>query len=281
MSWFRVTPLDDCDESGNLPAGSEGKLSTGIPPLDEILNGGLTADRLYLIEGMPGTGKTTLGLQFLLDGVRRGESGLYVALSETKRELEGIAASHGWSLDGIDIYELVDPTASVEAQSQYTMFEPAEIELGTTVQRVLDRVKATVPDRVVFDSLSEMRLLSAGSLRYRRQILSLKQFFTGSGCTVLILDDHSGVDSDHQLQSIAHGVIRLEHLLSDYGGERRRLRIIKMRGSNFVGGVHDMRIAEGGLQVFPRIGGQPTTMNNSSDVLNTGNALLIPCWVGV
>lgn len=205
------------------------KISTGIAPLDEILHGGLTADRMYLIEGVPGTGKTTLALQFLLEGARQGETGLYVTLSETKQELEGVAASHGWSLDNIDIYELFDTESSDQARLQCTMFEPSEIELSNTVDGVLERVKETKPKRVVFNSLSEMRLLSQGSLRYRRQILALKQFFVGRGCKVLLLDDYSGADDQH-LQSIAHGVIRLEHLLSDYGGERRRLRVVAQHG---------------------------------------------------
>ncbi|WP_286764248.1 MULTISPECIES: ATPase domain-containing protein [Rhodopirellula] len=230
---------------------SPSKISTGNPPLDDILHGGLTADRLYLVEGMPGTGKTTLALQFLLEGARKGENGLYVTLSETKQELEGVAESHGWSLDNIDIYELIDTKATEDARLQYTMFEPSEIELSTTVDGVLERVRELQPTRVVFDSLSEMRLLSQGSLRYRRQILALKQFFVGRGCTVLLLDDYSGLDDQH-LQSIAHGVIRLEHLLSDYGGERRRLRILKHRGTSFIGGAHDLRIVRGGLKVFPR-----------------------------
>lgn len=200
---------------------------------------------------MPGTGKTTLALQFLREGARQGEVGLYVTLSETKQELQGVAESHGWKLDGVDIYELVDTEAIEDPRLQYTMFEPAEIELGSTVDGVLERVKRLQPKRVVFDSLSEMRLLSQGSLRYRRQILALKQFFVGRGCTVLMLDDYSGSDDQH-LQSIAHGVIRLEHLLTDYGGERRRLRVLKLRGSSFIGGAHDMRLVRGGLKVYPR-----------------------------
>ncbi|WP_404308449.1 ATPase domain-containing protein [Neorhodopirellula lusitana] len=272
------------------------KISTGIAPLDDILRGGLTADRLYLVEGVPGTGKTTLALQFLLEGARQGEAGLYVTLSETKRELEGVAASHGWSLDNIDIHELVDTEAAGDARLQYTMFEPAEIELGTTVDGVLERVKQLEPKRVVFDSLSEMRLLSQGSLRYRRQILALKQFFVGRGCTVLLLDDHSGTEEQH-LQSIAHGVIRLEHLLSDYGGERRRLRIVKHRGNSFIGGSHDMRIVRGGLKVYPReaidqiVGTTPTHLVNSGNEafdellgggLNAGTSALLlgPAGVG-
>ncbi|MCA9146232.1 MAG: circadian clock protein KaiC [Planctomycetaceae bacterium] len=228
------------------------QLSTGVPALDDILHGGLTADRLYLVEGDPGTGKTTLAIQFLLEGIKRGESGLYVTLSETKHELEGVARSHGWSLDGIEIHELVDPTDSVESQAQYTMFEPSEIELGSTIRSVLDKVEALKPSRVVFDSLSEMRLLSQGPLRYRRQVLSLKQFFVGRGCTTLLLDDHASAEQDQQLQSIAHGVIRLEQLLSDYGSVRRRLRVIKHRGCDFIGGAHDIRLVRGGMQVFPR-----------------------------
>ncbi|TWU46523.1 ATPase domain-containing protein [Rubripirellula reticaptiva] len=246
------------------------KISTGNASLDEILLGGLTSDRLYLVEGMPGTGKTTLALQFLLEGVRSGEKGLYVTLSETKRELEGVAESHGWDLSGIDIYELVDTEGVEDPRLQYTMFEPAEIELGTTVDGVLERVKALQPKRVVFDSLSEMRLLSQGSLRYRRQILALKQFFVGRGCTVLLLDDYSGVDDQH-LQSIAHGVIRLEHLLSDYGGERRRLRILKHRGSTFIGGAHDMRIERGGLQIYPRETTEKFVGSPDTHLVNSGN----------
>lgn len=250
------------------------QISTGIQALDEIMHGGLTADRLYLIEGSPGTGKTTLSLQFLLDGIRHGETGLYVTLSETRRELEGIARSHGWSLEGIHIHELVDPTDSIVSQAQYTMFEPSEIELGSTINSVLDKVKDINPQRVVFDSLSEMRLLSQGSLRYRRQILALKQFFVGRGSTTLLLDDHADSDGDQQLQSIAHGVIRLEQLLSDYGTERRRLRIIKHRGCDFIGGAHDVRIMKGGIQVFPRTTVENDQSNAVDLQLSSGNGEL-------
>ncbi|TWU17574.1 Circadian clock protein kinase KaiC [Novipirellula galeiformis] len=250
------------------------RISTGIASLDVIMNGGLTENRLYLIEGSPGTGKTTLSMQFLLDGVRKGETGLYVTLSETKRELEGIARSHGWSLDGIEIYELVDPSESIESQAQYTMFEPSEIELGSTIQGVLKKVKDLNPSRVVLDSLSEMRLLSQGPLRYRRQILALKQFFVGRNCTTLMLDDHGGSESDQQLQSIAHGVIRLEQLLSDYGGERRRLRIIKHRGCDFIGGTHDVQLTRGGMKVFPRKTFEPVDGIVSEQQRSSGNEAL-------
>ncbi|MFG0263045.1 MAG: ATPase domain-containing protein, partial [Novipirellula sp. JB048] len=250
------------------------RISTGISSLDEIMCGGLTANRLYLIEGSPGTGKTTMSLQFLLDGIRLGETGLYVTLSETKRELEGIARSHGWSLEGIHIYELVDPSDSIESQAQYTMFEPSEIELGSTIQGVLKRVNEINPVRVVLDSLSEMRLLSQGPLRYRRQILALKQFFVGRNCTTLMLDDHAGSDSDQQLQSIAHGVIRLEQLLGDYGGQRRRLQIIKHRGCDFIGGTHDVQLSRGGMQVFPRKTFEPEPGEVSREHRSSGNAAL-------
>lgn len=249
----------------------ERQISSGVDSLDEILHGGLTADRMYLVEGMPGTGKTTLGLQFLLSGARAGERGLYVTLSETKRELQSVAASHGWSLENIDIHELIDAGESNEdARLPYTMFEPSEIELGTTVDAILERFKTLQPSRIVFDSLSEMRLLSQGPLRYRRQILSLKQFFVGRGCTVLLLDDFSGQDDQH-LQSIAHGVLRLEHVLSDYGGERRRLRVIKYRGSDFIGGAHDMRIRRGGLTIFPRETRRPSVEVESLRIVDSGN----------
>ncbi|TWU10577.1 ATPase domain-containing protein [Allorhodopirellula heiligendammensis] len=246
------------------------KISSGISALDDILHGGLISDRMYLIEGMPGTGKTTLALQFLLEGARQGDRGLYVTLSETKEELEGVAQSHGWSLNNVDIHELVGNDGGDSARLQYTMFEPAEIELGTTVDAVLERVNQLQPKRVIFDSLSEMRLLSQGSLRYRRQILALKQFFVGRGCTVLLLDDYSGTDDQH-LQSIAHGVIRLEHLLSDYGGERRRLRIIKHRGTGFIGGAHDVRLVRGGLKVYPREVPPDTHATVETSLIDSGN----------
>lgn len=236
---------------------TEASISTGIETLDEIMHGGFTADRLYLIEGYPGTGKTTLAMQFLLDGAKQGHRGLYVSLSETRSELEGVAASHGWSLEGLEIHELVDQEELIHEQAQYTMFEPSEIELGATIDRVLKKIDAIRPQRIVFDSLSEMRLLAQGPLRYRRQILALKQFFVGRGCTTLMLDDKSGGDvatdtNEQLLRSIAHGVIRLEQALSEYGTVRRHLRIIKHRGRDFIGGVHDVAIKRGGMLVYPR-----------------------------
>ena len=227
--------------------------TTGVPGLDDILNGGLLSHRLYLIEGDPGAGKTTLALQFLLEGVQAGEKCLYITLSETKEELSAGAASHGWSLDGIEIVELIAEESDLDGESQVTMYHPSEVELTETTRRVLDAVEETNASRIVFDSLSELRLLAQNSLRYRRQILALKQFFIGRKCTVLLLDDRTSEGSDLQLQSIAHGVVSLDQLSPVYGAERRRLRVMKLRGSSFRGGYHDFTIREGGIVVFPRL----------------------------
>ncbi|WP_315861319.1 ATPase domain-containing protein [Roseiconus lacunae] len=235
--------MDEVDQGRTM-------ISTGVETLDQVLHGGLTAERLYLVEGSPGTGKTTLGMQFLLAGRDVGEKGIYVTLSESRQELKEIARSHGWSLEGIEIYELMDADETVE-RVQYTMFEPAEIELGNTVRNVQQQIERLKPDRIVFDSLSEMRLLSQGALRYRREILAFKQFLVGRGCTTLLLDDKSDGE-DQQLQSLAHGVIRLEQRLTDYGNERRFLRVIKHRGADFISGAHDLRLVRGGMNVFPR-----------------------------
>lgn len=228
-------------------------VATGIPELDHILGGGLTPNRLYLVEGNPGSGKTTLALQFLMDGARRGEPVLYVTLSETKEELAGVAQSHGWSLDGVTVCELIPTEDTLLPDAQTRMFHPSEVELSETTKTVLAEVERAKPMRVVFDSLSEMRLLAQNPLRYRRQILGLKQFFTGRHCTVLLLDDRTSEVTDLQLQSIAHGVVTLEHLAQDFGAERRRLRVMKMRGVQFRGGYHDFTIRRGGLAVFPRL----------------------------
>jgi len=225
---------------------------TGIAGLDEILGGGIPANHLYLIDGAPGSGKTTLALQFLLEGVGLGERGLYVTLSESRDELVEVARSHGWSLDGIDVFEIASLGLSA-ADEGYTMFHPSEVELQETVDVILKTIEEHEPQRVVFDSLSEMRLLAREPLRFRRQILALKQFFSGRSCTVLLLDDKTGPERDLQLHSLAHGVIALDHVALDYGSERRRLLVTKIRGAQFRGGFHDFRIATGGLQVYPRI----------------------------
>ena len=231
----------------------EERISTGIPGLDNVLCGGVDAERLYLVEGEPGTGKTTLALQFLLEGARRGETGLYVTLSESERELRLVAKRHGFSLDKVSIFELVPPEASLDPERELTLFHPAELELTETSKLIFDRVNEIKPSRIVFDSLSEMRLLAQNPLRYRRQVLALKHFFAGRRCTVLLLDDFSSQEGDIQLHSIAHGVIILQQLALDYGSERRRLRVKKMRGINFRGGYHDFIIETGGIKVFPRL----------------------------
>ena len=237
-----------------------------------MLHGGLPRDHLYLIDGDPGTGKTTLALQFLLEGIAVGERGLYVTLSETAEELRATAASHGWKLDGIEIFELA---AADEPNSEtYTLFHPAEIELSRTVETVLAVVERVAPVRVVFDSLSEMRLMARDALRFRRQILALKQFFAGRGCTVLLLDDRSAPDGDRHLHSIAHGVISLEHLAMEYGAERRRLQVAKLRGLQFRGGYHDFRIRTGGLDVFPRILTEGRSQQRLGEELRSGSAEL-------
>ena len=230
-----------------------GIAATGIAGLDDILNGGLARSRLYVVEGVPGSGKTTLAAQFLMDGASRGEPVLYITLSETAEELRAVAESHGWSLDGVTIRELLPPEERLSADEQYTMFHPSEVELATTTKLILQDVDTLKPTRVVVDSLSEVRLVAGNSLRYRRQILALKQFFAGRRCTVLLLDDMTAADHDLHVQSIAHGVIQLQHLSPEYGGERRRLRVIKYRGSAYRGGYHDYLIRKGGIEVFPRL----------------------------
>src|SRR5437868_13014258 len=227
--------------------------STGIRGLDDVLGGGLSPGRLYLIEGTPGSGKTTLALQFLLEGASKGETVLYVTLSETLDELDGVGKSHGWDLSKLQMRELLPSQDTLHPDEQYTVFHPSEVELGETTQRVLADVEKLKPTRVVFDSLSELRLLAGTSLRYRRQILALKQFFAGRGCTVLLLDDMTSADHDLQVQSISHAVVRLEQVHSDYGSSRRRLLVVKYRGQQFRAGYHDYKIAKGGLMVFPRL----------------------------
>jgi circadian clock protein KaiC len=228
------------------------KATTGIAGLDDILRGGFPVGRVMLIEGDPGVGKTTLALQFLMEGAKRGEASVYVTLSETREELEQVAASHGWSLEGIEIFELAPPAAFQE-QEQNTFFHPSEVELAEMTKAVTDLCLKLQPHRLVFDSLSEIRLLAQSPLRYRREVLALKQFFAGRGCTILLLDDRTDRSSDSHLQSIAHGVVSLEQLVPLYGAHRRRLRITKLRGVDFRGGFHDFIIRRGSLEVFPRL----------------------------
>jgi len=230
-------------------------VDTGISGLDTILGGGLPANRLYLVEGAPGSGKTTLALQFLLTAAARGERTLYVTLSETTEELNAVAASHGWSLDGIDLFELATAEDVLGLGQEQSLLHPWEMELGETVKLITDEVERIRPARVVFDSLSEMRLLAQDPLRYRRQVLALKQFFAGRSATVLLVDDMTGNagERDVHLHSLSHGVVTLERLTLDFGAARRRLQIQKLRGVDFRAGFHDIAIRRGGIVVFPRL----------------------------
>ncbi len=245
------------------------RIPTGVPGLDMVLDGGLPAGRLYLVEGSPGTGKTTLALQFLLAGVEQGHTGLYFTLSESSGELNAVAESHGWSLDRIRLCELVSEEG-LNPDHDQSVLHPSELELGETIRSVIDEVESTRPARVVFDSLSEMRLLAQNPLRYRRRVLALKQFLTQRDCTVLLLDDRTSELGDLQLHSIAHGVILLEQILLEYGAERRRLRVVKLRGSSFRGGWHDYTIRRGGLTVFPRLVAHGHHLHVTDGAVSTG-----------
>jgi len=252
-----------------VPSPDDQRTPTGIEGLDHILGGGVTANRLYLVEGTPGTGKTTFALQFLLEGARRGEAGLYVTLSETEAELRAVARTHGWSLDPLELFELV-PEAGLDPDQEQTLLHPSEVELGETVRGVMERVDALKPKRVVLDSLSELRLLAQNPLRYRRQILALKHFFSSRDCTVLVLDDRTSEPGDLQLHSIAHGVISLDQTATGFGAERRQLRVIKMRGIKYSGGYHDMSIMTGGICVYPRLVAAEHRGTVGAEMLTTG-----------
>lgn len=228
-------------------------MKSGVAGLDEILGGGLPSNYVYLLQGDPGAGKTTLALQFLMEGARSGEPCAYLTLSESERELRAVAASHGWSLDGITIYEQLVSENVLRGERESTMFHPSEVELGRTVAALLDQVERLQPARVVVDSLAEIRLLSESSLRYRKQILALKQFFANRDVTALLIDDRTSAAHDVQLHSVPHGVVVLEQQTPTYGASRRRLQVVKLRGVEYRGGYHDFNIARGGLVVYPRL----------------------------
>lgn len=245
------------------------RIQSGIEGIDDILGGGLTPDRMYLVEGAPGAGKTTLALQFLLRGAELGESGLYITLSETSAELVAVAESHGWDASKFTTIELLSDEG-LDPRFEQSVLQPAEVELSETVRDVIAKVDELKPSRLVFDSLSELRMLSQSGLRYRRQILALKRYFATRACTVLLLDDNSSEPGDLQLHSIAHGVISLDNVVHDFGGERRRLRIAKMRGIRFREGFHDMTLNTGGIQVYPRLIAAEHHSEYAPEALTTG-----------
>jgi circadian clock protein KaiC len=249
-------------------------VGSGISGLDDILRRGFPANCLYLVTGTPGTGKTSLAMQFLLQGIQEGERTLYITLSETRSEIEKVARSHGWNLERLTVEELIPSEKNLSADAQLTVFNPSELELGETTEALITAVNKHRPQRLVIDSLSELRLIAQNPLRYRRQILALKQFFGGVDCTVLMLDDRTGGVEDDHLQSIAHGVVVLEQLANQYGAERRRLRITKMRGVAFRGGYHDFTIRRGGLDIFPRLVAAEHQKTFDDEQLKSGNAQL-------
>lgn len=232
--------------------------TTGVPGLDQVLGGGLPSNRLYVVEGDPGSGKTTFALQFLREGVRLGQRTLYVTLSETLDELSDVAASHHWTLDGIDLLELNAISERLQEDANYTVYHPSDVELGETVQHIRKEIERLNPQRVALDSVSELKILSQTSVRYRREILGLKQFFAGRNCTVVVLDDCTTREGEQQLQSLAHGVIRMEREAREYGTTRRQIHIVKMRGVRFQDGRHDFLIQTGGLELYPRLSASST-----------------------
>jgi circadian clock protein KaiC len=257
-----------------VPLNKTSTEPTGIAGLDEILSGGVPAHRLYVVEGSPGSGKTTFALQFLREGVRLGQRALYVTLSETLEELNDVAASHYWTLDGIELLELNSLSERFQEEADYTVFHPSDVELEDTVRRIRAEVERLNPDRVALDSVSELKILSQTSARYRREILGLKQFFAGRKCTVLVLDDCTTGEDEQQLQSIAHGVFRMEREAREYGTTKRQIHVVKMRGVRFQEGRHDFVIKSGGLELYPRLSARATAAVEEDGAAESGSSQL-------
>jgi circadian clock protein KaiC len=258
-------------QPSELPINKTRAESTGIAGLDEILGGGVPAHRLYVVEGTPGSGKTTFALQFLREGVRTGQRVLYVTLSETLEELSDVATSHYWTLDGVDLLGLNSLAERFQEDADYTVFHPSEVELEDTVRRIRAEVERLNPERVALDSVSELKILSQTSARYRREILGLKQFFAGRKCTVLVLDDCTTGEGEQQLQSIAHGVFRMERETREYGTTRRQIHVVKMRGVRFQDGRHDFVIKSGGLELYPRLSASDTDAIKDDGTAESGS----------
>ncbi len=260
--------------SPEMSAPPSSNAMTGIPGLDDIVGGGLARGRLFVLEGGPGAGKTTVALSWLIEGVRAGERTLYFTLSETEAELRSSAASHGWDLEGVHIHELATPESLLDERQQQSLLYSSDLELGETTRGIFETYERIRPDRVVLDSLSEILLLAQSSLRFRRQILAMKHYFARAGATVLMLDDMTSDPGDRSMHSLAHGVIHLEELAPAYGPERRRLRVAKYRGRRYRGGFHDFVIETGGVRVFPRLVSAEHRTEFGRDQLASGNAPL-------
>lgn len=246
------------------------RVATGCAGLDEILEGGLPRGRMYLIEGDPGAGKTTLALQFMLEGVAKGERSLYITLSESRADLSHAAQSHGYSIDKVEVVELLPTENDLLPEQQYTVFHPAEVELNDRMQRIVKEIQRVRPERLVIDALSELRMLAKDPLRYRRQILSLKEFMAGQECTVLLLDDRSSRDPDLQLHSVVHGVISMDKVPREYGKTRRQVEVVKLRGTPYREGFHDYSIVTGGVVVYPRLVAAESRSEMPTEAVSSG-----------